>query len=76
MNERLGTAFPATPDFIFQASIKTVWPSGLRRWLQAPVRKGVGSNPTAVMLAQIHSMQLNLAPAKSDAGNNKQYLRK
>ena len=28
--------------------IKTVWPSGLRRWLQAPVRKGVGSNPTAV----------------------------
>ena len=29
---------------------KTVWPSGLRRWLQAPVRKGVGSNPTAVIL--------------------------
>ena len=27
---------------------ETVWPSGLRRWLQAPVRKGVGSNPTAV----------------------------
>lgn len=27
---------------------KTVWPSGLRRWLQAPVRKGVGSTPTAV----------------------------
>ena len=26
----------------------TVWPSGLRRWLQAPVRKGVGSNLTAV----------------------------
>ena len=26
----------------------TVWPSGLRRWLKAPVRKGVGSNPTAV----------------------------
>ena len=26
----------------------TVWPSGLRCWLQAPVRKGVGSNPTAV----------------------------
>ena len=31
------------------ATFKTVWPSGLRRWLQAPVRKGVGSNPTAVM---------------------------
>ena len=30
-------------------SDKTVWPSGLRRWLQAPVRKGVGSNPTAVI---------------------------
>ena len=26
----------------------TVWPSGLRRWLQAPVRKGVGLNPTDV----------------------------
>ena len=26
----------------------TGWPSGLRRWLKAPVRKGVGSNPTAV----------------------------
>ncbi len=30
---------------------RTVWPSGLRRWLQAPVRKGVGSNPTAVTVA-------------------------
>ena len=27
----------------------TLWPSGLRRWLQAPVRKGEGSNPTAVI---------------------------
>ena len=26
----------------------TIWPSGLRSWLQAPVRNGVGSNPTAV----------------------------
>lgn len=31
----------------------TVWPSGLRRWLQAPVRKGVGSNPTAVTLVAV-----------------------
>ena len=31
-----------------QHILTTVWPSGLRRWLQAPVRKGVGSNPTAV----------------------------
>ena len=30
----------------------TVWPSGLRRWLQAQVRKGVGSNPTAVSSLQ------------------------
>ena len=27
----------------------TVWPSGLRRCVKAAVRKGVGSNPTAVM---------------------------
>ena len=27
---------------------ETLWPSGLRRWLKAPFRKGVGSNPTAV----------------------------
>ena len=25
---------------------KTAWPSGLRRWLKATVRKGVGSNPS------------------------------
>ena len=28
---------------------RTVWPSGPRRWLQAPVRKGVGSNPATVI---------------------------
>ena len=33
-----------------EAPFKTVCPSGLRRWLQAPVRKGVGLNPTAVIL--------------------------
>ena len=32
-----------------EISPTTVWPSGLRRWLKAPVRKGVGSNPTAVI---------------------------
>ena len=36
----------------------TVWPSGLRRWLQAPVRKGVGSNPTAVILCKRHAALL------------------
>ena len=35
---------------------KTVWPSGLRRWLQAPVRKGVGSNPTAVIRFRVPSI--------------------
>ena len=28
---------------------RAIWPRGLRRWLQAPVRKGVGSSPTAVI---------------------------
>ena len=51
---------------------KTVWPSGLRRWLQAPVRKGVGSNPTAVkfhinaflsILALSPSLQMSARPA-------------
>ena len=31
-----------------RARSKTLWPSGLRRWLKAPFRKGVGSNPTGV----------------------------
>jgi hypothetical protein len=30
-------------------TVKTVWPSGLRRWLEEPFRKGVGSNPAAVI---------------------------
>ena len=29
----------------------TVWPGGLRRWLKAPFRKGMGSNPKAVNAA-------------------------
>ena len=33
---------------------KTVWPSGLRRRLKAPVHNGVGSNPTAVSIAHYH----------------------
>ena len=35
----------------------TAWPSGLRRQLKALVRKGVGSNPTAV----IFSLSVTLA---------------
>ena len=32
-----------------ESAITTIWPSGLRRWLKAPFRKGVGSNPTVVI---------------------------
>ena len=42
------TVFYGVPVFIHFLTIKTVWPSGLRRWLKAPFRKSVGSNPTAV----------------------------
>ena len=45
-------------------SLKTVWPSGLRRWLQAPVRKGVGSNPTAVI------QLIDLFPATSPSSTS------
>ena len=32
---------------------KMAWPSGLRRWLKAPFRQGVGSNPTAVTFPRV-----------------------
>ena len=32
---------------------KTLWPSGLRRWLKAPFRKGVGWNPTGVIQGSV-----------------------
>ena len=34
---------------------ETLWPSGLRRWLKAPFRKGVGSNPTGVIFMTLES---------------------
>ena len=34
---------------------ETLWPSGLRRWLKAPFRKGVGSNPTGVTFIALES---------------------
>ena len=53
-NAILAIAVPANRDLLIAnvctCCASTVWPSGLRRWLQAPVRKGVGSNPTAVTL--------------------------
>ena len=38
-------------DLVFQnpTIAETAWPSGLRRCVKAAVRKGVGSNPTAVI---------------------------
>ena len=48
-----GGRFVAIPDSPRVRSAWTVWPSGLRRWLKAPFRKGVGSNPTAVIFAQM-----------------------
>ena len=44
----------------------TVWPSGLRRWLQAPVRKGVGSNPTAVIFTLLLKQKLIGAGCKQN----------
>ena len=35
----------------------TLWPSGLRRWLKAPFRKGVGSNPTGVTFSKTPSLR-------------------
>ena len=51
-----GAALPKHPRFARCAFAKTVWPSGLRRWLKAPVRKGVGSNPTAVICRNMLEM--------------------
>ena len=47
----------------------TLWPSGLRRWLKAPFRKGVGSNPTGVIFAtrlSSSSSQLDLHICRSE----------
>ena len=36
------------PHFPPSSLQQVVWPSGLRRWFQAPVLRGVGSNPTTI----------------------------
>ena len=41
----------------------TAWPSGLRRQLKALVRKGVGSNPTAVIFLFLCRQQRYPRPA-------------
>ena len=45
---------------------ETLWPSGLRRWLKAPFRKGVGSNPTGVTFPVL-VRQLAASDCKRDA---------
>ena len=45
----------------FQAAI--AWPSGLRRCVKAAVRKGVGSNPTAVSVGCIEDCALGCGDA-------------
>lgn len=45
------------PASLLDPAIKTVWPSCLRRWLKAQFGKGVGSNPTAVILI-CHRVQI------------------
>ena len=55
-----------------QCILKTVWPS-LRRWLKAPFRKGVGSNPTAVSCAKVTgSSPINTAHQDFTAGDREE----
>ena len=52
----------------------TVWPSGIKRWLHVSVRKGVGSNPTAVILCgrlPLHAALLLHARRSCDGAENK-----
>ena len=62
MDARLLATDSSAPQYHFGCgkARKTVWPSGLRRWLKAPVRKGVGSNPTAVTLdGRVNNLHLH-----------------
>ncbi len=44
---------------------ETVWPSGLRRWLKAPVRKGVGSRTPQLSRLQSAPRRAEAEPASS-----------
>ena len=48
---------------------ETLWPSGLRRWLKAPFRKGVGSNPTGVIFTKLPDSVLLLNQHMCDIEN-------
>ena len=69
--------------------VGTVWPSGLRRWLQAPVCKGVGSNPTAVIFVShlllhtcdrtpaagfVDTLVLSVTPFRRSASRSRPFL--
>ena len=59
-----------------RSSPRTLWPSGLRRWLKAPFRKGVGSNPTGVILKiVICGLQLDAIACFSDGSIGVSQLR-
>ncbi len=60
-----GISWPGYPRSV----ALTVWPSGLRRWLQAPLRKGVGSNPTAVIFIFWHPLRTRITFHDSVWGN-------
>ena len=47
-----------------ESEVLTVWPSGLRRCVKAAVRKGVGSNPTAVTFFAKSVRRLSAADAR------------
>ena len=44
---------------------ETIWPSGLRRWLKAPVRKGVGSRTPQLSRLQSAPRRAEAEPASS-----------
>ena len=57
-----GAHLAKKPSYSHLGSITwTVWPSGLRRWLKAPCRKGVVSNPP---LSFLHTKQIGAGGPK------------
>ena len=63
-----GASLISFPAFGVRAAVSVVaqteqlprkfWPSGARRWFQAPIRSGVGSNHTAVNFCQFRGAPL------------------
>ena len=53
-----GSSSSATTKDTGDMASMTLWPSGLRRWLKAPFRQGVGSNPTGVTFSGTPALPL------------------